>query len=250
MLHAQVEGLDGCTLGEQGYAMGYAEGVLTAQRIWDAFQNFNNSNGYLEQGQLPPILLDYITAQNNWMETQIAATLPSDPLYSYWQHVGILLQHALGVGQGYASVAPASQALTPEQVYILAMAGDLEDLSSAIPYLNGSWTQARASRTPHDDTPVKSRRNAKPSFVPIHMDCSGLVKLTDEDLFVGHSKLRLRVQSLIQFDCSLAQPHSTRTGACFVCSSTTREPSRALTLQRRLFPFLRGLVTHGHMCVF
>ena len=40
----QVAGQDGCTDMHQSLAMGYAEGATTAERIWQAFKNFNNSN--------------------------------------------------------------------------------------------------------------------------------------------------------------------------------------------------------------
>jgi hypothetical protein len=196
--------------------MGVAEGSLTAARIWQAFQNFNNSNYYLVGGFLPPVLVDFINTQNEWMAEQIRSTPPEHELYAYWQHLAILLEHARGVADGYQRVCSEQEFLTTEQVYILTMAGDLEDLSAAIPYLNQSWTCAQSTRAPDqplqrathrsmvsDSPSVNLPEQASQTYhssslplkvnskvTPIHMDCSGLVKLATTDLFVGHSEMK------------------------------------------------------------
>ena len=64
---------------------------------------------------------------------------------------------ATGVGLGYARVAPANQTLTTEQVYILAMAGDLEDLSAAIPYLSNNTDTAHLINTPNPSPSVTNK---------------------------------------------------------------------------------------------
>eukprot|EP00049_Salpingoeca_infusionum_P022487 m.7037 g.7037 ORF g.7037 m.7037 type:complete len:525 (-) comp5213_c0_seq1:166-1740(-) len=160
-----VKGNESCSYGDAAYAMGYAEGYLTQRLIWDAFVNFNASNGYLIGGHLPHNLSTYVQQQLAWMEAKIAGAELSD---YYWNNVNALLQQAKGIQAGYQEAAPASQALTAMQVYILAMAGDLEDLASAF-----------ADHNPKMNRP-------KP-YIP--MDCSGLVKLAHNrsNLFTGHS---------------------------------------------------------------
>ena len=147
-----------CSPFEAGYAMGFLEGFLTWERIWQAFQNFNQSNGWLQAGQLPPRLAQYVEEQTDWMRAKVAGS--DEP---YWQHVGALVMQADGMAAGYAQAAPASMFLSPTQVYILTMAGDLEDLARA-----------------YAEVPVRSG---------MHMDCSALVKLdeTFADLYVGHT---------------------------------------------------------------
>ena len=174
-----VTASDGCPADDQALAMGYAEGVVTADRIYQAFLNFNASNGYLVGGFLPDVLAEYITEQNAWMAEQVSNAQPDDADYDYWMHVGILMKQAAGVALGYQAQAPPAQNLTAEQVYILAMAGDLEDLSAAIPYLQNN--------TYVDVDPLAAEGKEAP--VPVHMDCSGLVKLAENytDLFVGHT---------------------------------------------------------------
>ena len=121
------------------------QGVLTAERIWQAFANFNASNGsgpaaarvaqrgrYLVRGTLPDVLAEYVATQTEWI---VNGAHPANES-AYWTHAALLLTQgaakartvqltgaATGVYEGYAAVAPANQTLTQQQVYILVMAG-------------------------------------------------------------------------------------------------------------------------------
>eukprot|EP00047_Mylnosiga_fluctuans_P010788 m.17929 g.17929 ORF g.17929 m.17929 type:complete len:518 (-) comp3290_c0_seq1:566-2119(-) len=155
-----VRGSPTCTYLQSAYTMGYLEGSLTWLRIWQAFQNFNRSNSYLVGGGLPAPIRSFVQTQTSWLRANAAnASTP------YWQHVAALLQQADGMAAGYQATAPADHSLTAEQVYILTLAGDLEDLANIF---------SRQDRVPE---PTE------------HMDCSALVRLTPDysELFVGHT---------------------------------------------------------------
>jgi hypothetical protein len=147
-----------CHFEEAAYAMGYLEGQLTWFRMWQAFQNFNHSNSWLVGGNLPPAISSFVVKQTDWM-VHMTKTNSDD----YWKHASALLLQAEGMAAGYAAIAPSDKALSAAQVYILTLAGDLEDLSEVF----------------SDNAPLKTSTS--------HMDCSALVKLSANDLFVGHT---------------------------------------------------------------
>ena len=207
-----VTASDGCLASDQALAMGYAEGAITAERIYQAFVNFNASNGYLVGGFLPDVLAAYIAEQNAWMAQQISSAQPQDSDYDFWMHVGLLTKQAAGIALGYQAAALPLQNLTTEQLYILAMAGDLEDLSAAIPSLqNSSYVD------PEPVVVVMGADDGAP--IPVHMDCSGLVKLSANysNLFVGHTTFNAYWCMLRVFKHYVAN----FTGALLLCSLTS-----------------------------
>lgn len=152
-----------------------AEGHLSHERIWEAFENYNASNSWLEGGRLPAFMHAFVAAQDQWMAGMVAAAAaPTHADHAYWQQAGVLLQHVRGLADGYRAAAPPSRQLDNEQIYMLTLAGDLEDLV----HLNHSTAAAQRL--------VRAR--ARPPSQP-HMDCSGLVKIAADgsDLFVGHT---------------------------------------------------------------
>ncbi|EDQ87028.1 uncharacterized protein MONBRDRAFT_33589 [Monosiga brevicollis MX1] len=161
-----VEALTGvCNSSEAAYAMGLLEGALSQPLIYDAFLNFEASNGYLDKGHLPSKLQAFVDAQLKYISDQWSRN-PADP---FWRQAGHLLAQARGVQDGYMLTAPQQQQLQPDQILILTLAGDLEDLASALVDY------------------VAPLHNEFPDYE--HMHCSGLVKLTisRDDLFTGHT---------------------------------------------------------------
>lgn len=131
-------------------------------------------------------------------------------LANYWTQVGALLRQMDGIYDGYRNATAAPQPLSrdqvsssscrrmpalapklsspfflppmPAQVTILAYSADLEDLASAVPYINGSQ---HAAPLPGVDGAAKGARTPRERM----MDCSALVKLDpqNEGLWTGHT---------------------------------------------------------------
>lgn len=173
-----------CSPSDMGYAMGLLEGQATAQSIDDAFANFNASNAYLQNAHLPPVLETYLQTQRAWMDEQVSAHQGSEntTLANYWTQVGALLRQMDGIYDGYRNATAAPQPLSRDQVTILAYSADLEDLASAVPYINGSQ---HAAPLPGVDGAAKGARTPRERM----MDCSALVKLDpqNEGLWTGHT---------------------------------------------------------------
>ncbi len=155
-----VLGKSSCGLIDATYDMGYLEGYLTWTRISQAFDNFNRSNSWLQNGNLPPQIAAFVDTQLNWL-SEMSSSEPS----LYWQHVGGLMSQERGLIAGFHNAS--NNALSGMQVYILSLAGDLEDLSRMFGF--------SSKKSSHSDSS--------------HMDCSALVKLTPnfDKLFVGHT---------------------------------------------------------------
>ena len=90
-----VEGNAGCWYQDAASAMGYLEGYLTHDLIWDAFVNFNASNKYLVNGLLPPVLQHFVDNQTAWMKQQACSILGC--LCVIWEAVQAALQSCMAL---------------------------------------------------------------------------------------------------------------------------------------------------------
>ena len=63
-----------------------------------------------------------------WAEQQVA-THASDP---YWATVGAIFAQLDGITAGYNAAAPSAQQLTPQEMLIQNLDGDMESLHSAV----------------------------------------------------------------------------------------------------------------------
>lgn len=100
------------------YGVGFLEGALTAQRIWEMY--WNNWAGY----EMPAGIAQFLTT--NWAYTQAEAKAhPEDP---FWYHVGLLNAQLVGLFDGYSSVARANQTLPFLQFALNTLVGDMDDL--------------------------------------------------------------------------------------------------------------------------
>ncbi|GAM21619.1 hypothetical protein SAMD00019534_047940 [Acytostelium subglobosum LB1] len=154
----------------QAAAAGYIEGFLSADMIW---QNWNNMFVNEYQKTVPQNVFTWVNENNDYMVQQIAS-FPQDP---YWQQVGLVWTQINFLHQGYqdANIEP-SQTLTLSDILLMNMDGDMIDLGPALNYTSGD-----VSAMP----PLKSVEE----FMRKTGHCSSLIKLTDDltELYAGHT---------------------------------------------------------------
>ena len=119
----------------------------------------------------------------SWAEQQVA-THASDP---YWATVGAIFAQLDGITAGYNAAAPAAQQLTPQEMLIQNLDGDMESLHSAV--LGGLTQTQRMMRD--------ALGMGRPNQTEVGYKCSALVRLVPsagqqqggglfDELFFGH----------------------------------------------------------------
>jgi hypothetical protein len=152
---------------QQGYAAGFAEGVLTAPRIWEQYLNmwmsiFNNTPDARVQA--------FGDAQDAWTRQQVAA----NPKDGFWQQVGHLMGQFDGLRDGFNAVSATK--LSTFAFWALNSDGDLFQI---IPAVEKHKRPNFETMTSHDIE----------MFLEAHSRCSALIKVTGNfsNIFMGHS---------------------------------------------------------------
>lgn len=150
-------------------AAGFAEGALTAHRIYQQAVNVRAQS-------TTPQLSAFIRQNVQWMQAmqQIAEQEDSGSAdRTYWWQVRLVWEQLNGIYEGYLhTAAPGEDSLTLEAIILLNLSGDIEDLGAALsPYFLS-----------------RMRLGDYGSYVG-GTHCSALIKLTDnnQDLFVSHN---------------------------------------------------------------
>lgn len=181
------------------YGAGYLEGVFTAERIWQHYQNVQDFFFRKRDADKLKKLKIWFDQQNSWMRNMIIKN-KSDPM---WRHVGLIMAQFDGLVAGYKSVAKMDLDVFAFQV--LNGAGDLLDLLSVIdPASSADWTQMTRSQVL--------------SYVQDRGMCSALIKVLGayEDVFMSHSswfvyQATMRIYKHYNFNVSDPATSSKRT---------------------------------------
>lgn len=152
---------------DQMYGAGFLEGALTADLIYNYYQNiyiieYNNS-------ALPASVLNWMEQNQQFMAQQIKQN-PTDP---YWMHVSLILTQLQGTLDGYNAYSKADRQMTFTEFMVINMDGDMDDVMTAMNMSGVDW---------NDDVSVV--RN----YI-FNTHCSVLVKLADDlsELYAGHT---------------------------------------------------------------
>jgi hypothetical protein len=154
-------------------AAGFVEGALTQPLIHDYSVNYKNSA--FDGEAYPEDLVEFMEAQFKWVKAQVSAAAHRTRDVSgmapntYWEQVGNVVKQVEGIVAGYEEMAPITQKLEFIDIYMLMMAGDMEDLGEK--YIN------------------KTYPNVLQHVVIDRGSCSAFVRLTEgnKDLFVAHN---------------------------------------------------------------
>jgi hypothetical protein len=175
----------------QMYAAGFVEGVLTAERIW---QMYNNTYSYVftDEASTTPYR-QWFAQQRAWVDSQVAA----NPNSGRWRHIGYVNAQLDGLAAGYTAVHKEGQALDAFAFTVLNGFGDLLDLTHVIEpekynldynRMNKSEARAYVSRSGH---------------------CSALVKVSPDysELYFSHSswfifQATMRIYKTYNFELS------------------------------------------------
>jgi hypothetical protein len=154
---------------DKARAMGYLEGVLTHERIWDHFQNTKFS--HYGTGEMPQDVQDFIDKNRKWVEEK-GLTASSD---AYWYHAHLLLVQLQGLVDGYNSVAPKDKQMTWMDMQINNIDAELTDISYIDP----------KRRPPIDKMTAEEFLD----YIETNSRCSALIKISPDfsNLWFGHN---------------------------------------------------------------
>eukprot|EP00698_Gefionella_okellyi_P023044 TRINITY_DN7740_c0_g1_i1.p1 TRINITY_DN7740_c0_g1~~TRINITY_DN7740_c0_g1_i1.p1 ORF type:complete len:554 (+),score=107.20 TRINITY_DN7740_c0_g1_i1:208-1662(+) len=147
---------------DQAFAAGFLEGALSQHRIYQYYINFCSNEFNLTTG--PERLMTWLDDNLSWVRLQ-AQSQTSD---AYWRHIALILSQLDGLAAGYASVAPASEALDVLDLAMINAAGDIETLGGVVK-LEAPVTSSRFMRS-------ERAAAANNNTVPM-LDCSALVRV-------------------------------------------------------------------------
>lgn len=159
------------------YAMGYAEGYLTAAEMAAFYPNvyeFGPSGPSTE-------LTKFVKENDAWIRAQVASKAG---LEDFWHQVGLVLARFDGLLAGYAAAAPHKDLpdLSYEHLMWMNLDGDLFDLLEAIP--------SEDMLLRRQDEPLKSVSPRDRQLKRLRgFRCSALFKLAanNSDILIGHT---------------------------------------------------------------
>ena len=110
---------------EKAYGLGFLEGVLTSNRIYDHFSNIYRLNYYYEKGGLmPQYVADFFTKQKDWIQESFIKN-QDDPC---WQNAYAILLQLEGLLDDYNSVAPPEKRISYTHFQVIAWDSDISDV--------------------------------------------------------------------------------------------------------------------------
>lgn len=159
----------------QAEAVGYLEGVLTAKKIWDNFENLQRITWSEKTNfTMPEDIQRFFTQQREFMREMVF----SGELDGYKTLVGAMYYQEKGLLEGYNTIAANDKdlcMLTYEEFQVISSAGDIFDLL----YMN------KENRKDFDNMGNFEIEE----FIRLHTHCSALFKLTHDhkELMFGHN---------------------------------------------------------------
>lgn len=151
----------------KSYAMGYVEGVLTAERIYNFYQNMLHFN------TIPDNTKQFILENLDYMKSTSIQKRKIDP---YWDQVYNLYKQFQGMADGYNSVVDKSKQISYVEFQLMNSMSDFGDLEN--------WKNNKAR-------PDFSKMSAEDilDYLAFHNRCSSLIKVAPDfsDIWFGHN---------------------------------------------------------------
>ena len=157
----------------KAYAMGYVEGIINNERIYQIYQNLLYYSFYSDGNKMPENLRIFLEKNLEYMKQKSYENKDKDV---YWEHVYYIYQQLLGLYDGYNSACPENKKLGFVDFQLVVSNADMED---AIMY-------ADKARRPN----FKNMTNEEIiEFTSLHTHCSAMVKVANDfsDIWFGHN---------------------------------------------------------------
>eukprot|EP01028_Stygiella_incarcerata_P004746 TRINITY_DN2062_c0_g1_i1.p1 TRINITY_DN2062_c0_g1~~TRINITY_DN2062_c0_g1_i1.p1 ORF type:complete len:552 (+),score=127.28 TRINITY_DN2062_c0_g1_i1:94-1749(+) len=187
----------------QTFGAGYLEGYFTHELLYDYYYNYF-VNTYGENMTVSEKLIGFMQAQLDWTRKSVESASEKDV---FWSTMGLIMSQFDGLVQAYQKFSSKEHMMTELQIYMIAAAGDLENLNTAFPSkgLSGDMFSRRFNQ--HRDASWKE--DPMEDEDALLMDCTGFIRLTPDkqDVIVGHATWRayyamLRIWKTYEFEWS------------------------------------------------
>ena len=157
----------------KNYAMGYLEGVVTAEKIWNHYTNQKRYYFFQEPNfEMPKSTRSFLQKNAEFIREMGHRHGESDP---YWHHAHLIHRQLIGMLAGYNSVVDDSKKLSLEDLNVCNARGDLSELA----YYNETL-RPRFEEMTHYEIFDHIQENTH---------CSSLIKVAPDfsDVWFGHN---------------------------------------------------------------
>ena len=157
----------------KAYAMGYVEGIINHERIYQIYRNLQYYTFYQEGNKMPENLRQFLEENLEYMKHKSQENKAKDP---FWEHVYYIYQQLLGLYDGYNSSCDEHQKLGFIEFQLVVSNAEMED---AIYYKDKT----------HRPNFKKMTNEEILSYTALHTHCSALVKASNDfsDIYFGHN---------------------------------------------------------------
>ena len=169
---------DSITDEQRSYASGYAEGMLTAQRIYQQYNNMKDTDFWNFTDGPSQELLNWMKQQKEWENDMISKNPRSD----YWKMVSIIQEQVKGLWDGYNHYAMYYKTIPVQNTSwifeFFQIMPDLMDLENVF-NITSRINYKNANMTPNEYYQYLMKRN----------HCSAIIKVspTLDDILFGHT---------------------------------------------------------------
>ena len=157
----------------KAYAMGYVEGIINNERIYQMYQNLMHYTFYSYGTKMPENLKIFLKKNLEYMEKKSIENKDKD---IYWEHVYYIYQQLKGLYDGYNSVCEDNKKIDFINFQLLVSNAEMED---AIFYVDKNLRPNFKNMTNEEII----------EFTDLHTHCSAMVKPANDfsDIWFGHN---------------------------------------------------------------
>ena len=157
----------------KSYAMGYLEGVLTADRIYDHWRNMNHMKHYNNNAIMPNLTHQFFKENLDYVKYKSTKLKDTN---QYWYEAYNFYRQMLGLHDGYNSVVSNEKKIDLINFQTVISVGDLDEI------LYWKNPNARPDYSKMTISEIKE-------YVNLRSHCSSLIKVAPDfsDLWFGHN---------------------------------------------------------------
>ena len=157
----------------KAYAMGYVEGIINNERIYQIYQNLIYGTFYSYNNKMPENLKIFLKKNLVYMEKKSLENKDKD---IYWENVYYIYQQLKGLYDGYNSACEENKKIDFINFQILVSNAEMEDIISSVDKV-------------YRPNFKKMTNEEIIEFTDLHTHCSAMVKPANDfsDIFFGHN---------------------------------------------------------------